>query len=644
MSIQFGRWHFQGAPPAPRYLEKVQGAVARYAPDGTHSYSELGVDILYSALHTTKESRREKQPQVTASGIVVTWDGRLDNRATLLGALGNGIASDSPDVSIVAAAYERWGTSSLASFVGDWALSIWNPHDRSLILAKDAIGTRPLYYSLDQDQMTWSSILDPLVLFAGKSFKLNEDYLAGWFSFFPASHLTPYVGIESVPPSSFVRLAVGQRTVSTYWDFDPDKRIRYSTDAEYEEHFRAVFRESVRRRLRSDSPVLAELSGGMDSASIVCMADAIVAQQSNETPRIDTLSYFSDSELNWNERPYFSKVEEKRGRTGFHIDLGSQDLRPFELERQGFQATPGSGNRRNKAATERSNCIRAGGHRVLLSGIGGDEVTGGVPTQTPELADLIARVRFRTLARQLKVWALAKRRPWFHLLREAACQFLPSAIVPAPKDRKPPLWLDPKFARRYRFALAGYESRLKLFGPLPSFQENVSTFGALRRQLTCNGLPSDPPYEKRYPYLDRDLLEFLCAVPREQIVRPGQRRSLMRRALVGIVPAEILDRRRKAYVSRAPLAALSRERASLDELSTNMLAGSLGIVNAACFAQILQRAREGQEVPIVTLMRTIELEIWLRELRRCNQSRNTPIKIPLRHELSGSDQEQSCAS
>jgi asparagine synthase (glutamine-hydrolysing) len=157
MSIQFGRWHFQSAPPAPGYLEKVQDALAGYGADGSYWYSEVGVDILYSALHTTKESRREKQPQVTASGIVLTWDGRLDNRATFLGQLGNSIASDSPDVSIVASAYERWGPCCLAFFVGDWALSIWNPHDRSLLLAKDPIGTRPLYYSLDQDQVVQRS-------------------------------------------------------------------------------------------------------------------------------------------------------------------------------------------------------------------------------------------------------------------------------------------------------------------------------------------------------------------------------------------------------------------------------------------------------------------------------------------------------
>ena len=86
------------------------------------------------------------------------------------------------------------------------------------------------------------------------------------------------------------------------------------SDAEYEEHFRSVFAQSVRRRLRSDSPILAELSGGMDSSSIVCMADEIISRGQLATPRLDTLSYYDDSEPNWNERPYFSQVEEKRGR------------------------------------------------------------------------------------------------------------------------------------------------------------------------------------------------------------------------------------------------------------------------------------------------------------------------------------------
>ena len=97
--------------------------------------------------------------------------------------------------------------------IGDWALSIWDPHTRSLILAKDPIGTRHLYYSFDENHVTWSTILDPLVLSAGNPFALCEEYIAGWFSMFPAAHLTPYVGIHSVPPSSSVLIRSGKHTV-----------------------------------------------------------------------------------------------------------------------------------------------------------------------------------------------------------------------------------------------------------------------------------------------------------------------------------------------------------------------------------------------------------------------------------------------
>src|SRR5256885_4258588 len=84
--------------------------------------------------------------------------------------------------------------------------------------------------------------------------------------------------------------------------------------------FRNLFRQSVRRRLRSDSPVLAELSGGLDSSSIVCMADDILATGGAETPRLDTLSIYDKTEPNGDDWIYFRKIEEKRGRPGVHID------------------------------------------------------------------------------------------------------------------------------------------------------------------------------------------------------------------------------------------------------------------------------------------------------------------------------------
>ncbi|MFZ0881765.1 MAG: asparagine synthase-related protein, partial [Candidatus Acidiferrales bacterium] len=277
MSAQFGRCSFDKRLPPSDFVEQVSAMLAPYGPDDHSCYHQDGVSILYRAFHTTKESRQEAQPHIARCGALITWDGRLDNRADLIERSSGSLSVDAADVAIVAAAYDRFGAGCFAKLIGDWALAIWNPNEQALLLAKDPIGTRPLYYSVRESEIAWSSVLEPLMLFAGPDFVLNEEYLAGWFASFPAPHLTPYVGLDAVPPSCFVRLERGRRTTRKYWDFDPAKRIRYRSDAEYEEHFRGIFTEAVQRRLRSETPVLAELSGGMDSSTIVCVADTILA-------------------------------------------------------------------------------------------------------------------------------------------------------------------------------------------------------------------------------------------------------------------------------------------------------------------------------------------------------------------------------
>ena len=617
MSVQFGRWNLDGKPVDSTYLAKVRPVIAPYGLDDEGSYAISNLSILYRAFHTTKESRRETQPYVSESGVVITWDGRLDNRAELIRRLCDVITISATDVSIVAAAYDEWGANCFAKLVGDWALSLWDSKSRFLLLAKDPIGTRHLYYSIDNNQVTWSTILDPLVLFAGKSFVLCEEYIAGWFSFFPATHLTPYIGIHSVSPSSSVVIRNGKQTVTKYCDFDPARQIRYRADADYEQHFRAVFGEAVRHRLRSDSPILAELSGGMDSSSVVCMADTIIARGAAETPRLDTISYYDDSEPNWNERPYFTKVEEKRGRTGTHIDFGKHGPFKFEFDDDQFAATPGSSSGRlSETGLQIPSCLASQRNRVVLSGIGGDEFTGGVPTPTPELADLLARGHFRTLAHQLKIWALNKRKPWFHLLFEAAREFFPPGLIGEPQYKRPAPWLDPAFVKRNRTVLRGYGDRTKIFGPLPSIQGHLDTVEALRRQLACSQLSSHPLQEKRYPYLDRGLLEFVSAIPRQQLVRPGQRRSLMRRALVGIVPDEILNRRRKAFVARAPLLYLTLESQGLFDSNQELAAACDGVIDAEKFRHALATASQDQTVSIVALMRTLTFASWMLGLVR----------------------------
>ena len=612
MSLQFGKWSFDGRALSASEFTQARESFKCFSPDEEGFLLRSNVGVLCRAFHTDLYSRREKQPFVAASGLIVAWDGRLDNREALMRELDGHLPRSASDVEIVTVAYERWNTSCFPKLMGDWAMALYDPTNQTLTLARDFLGIRHLYYSISSGHISWSTILDPLVIGADISSELDEEYIAGWLAFFPDARLTPFRKMSAVPPGSYVYVSKERRQVSKFWNFDTGKRIRYRIDSEYEEHFRSIFREAVRRRLRSDSPVLAELSGGTDSSSIVCVADDVVAQEGG--PRLDTVSYYDNSEPSWNELPFLTKIEEKRGTPGWHIDIQEKEYQPPFTDTI-YPMTPAFAGRESTAYLQLQSHLTAAGHRVLLSGIGGDEVLGGVPNPIPELADSLTSGHFADLARQLKAWALSTRKPWIHLLRDTLLFFSPPGFGDARSSGKyqTPCWVKHSFAERSSCAFEGYRTRATIFGSAPSLQENLFTLDGLRRQLCCLPLPASPSYEQRYPYLDRDLLEFLFAIPREQLVRPGQRRSLMRRALSGIVPDEVLNRKRKAFVTRAPALKISGEIERITRKRELALC-ALGVVDREQLLEEMRRSILGADVPIVPLLRAFTLEAWLTAL------------------------------
>jgi len=275
MSVQAGFWNFDGEPADQEFLTRISHAVAEYGPDCETVHVDGPVGMLYRPLHTTRESRVERQPHVCTHKITLTWDGRLDNRDELLAQVLSDMTDDRTDVAIVAAAFVRWGPGCFAKLVGDWALVIWNPLQRELILARDFMGIRPLFYYPKERGPVWCSHLAPLAL-CGDRFTLCDEYIAGYLAFHPDADLTPYREIHSVPPGKYICIRSSRTTVRDYWTSDFRIKPRYKTDAEYEEEYRHLFRQAVTRRLRTDSPIIGELSGGLDSSSMVCMDSSSV--------------------------------------------------------------------------------------------------------------------------------------------------------------------------------------------------------------------------------------------------------------------------------------------------------------------------------------------------------------------------------
>lgn len=617
MSIQAGIWNLNGNPADEQLLLEVSNVMNRHHSNNVRVSCCGSLGMTYRSLHTTHESRLVEQPQTSDHGCMLTWDGRLDNRSDLIETLHLRASSDISDCTIVLAAVELWGAKSFRMLLGDWALALWDPHDQILTLARDFVGVRPLYYELKPERVLWCTHLEPIVLSARHSWTLDEEYVAGYFASLPAAHRTPYAGIKSVPPGTLVRIRRNS-TASTneYWSFNPKKTLTYRTDSEYEAHFRHIFGQAVRRRLRSDSPVLAELSGGIDSSSIVCMADALIAMGDANTQRLDTISYYDDEEPNWNERPYFTKVEQLRGRTGLHIDVGkSQFLVP--VENSCFISIPGT----TQSALEFERCrlrhMEAQGSRVLLSGFGGDEFTGGVPTPIPELGNLLVQLRLLEFATKLRMWSFSSKQPLIQLLIRTLSSFSPvNRFRHRTAHTQMPRWLEPNFIKRHWKIFHETNSYSLFDSYLPSQQAHLHCLDTLKRQLACSSHLFPGRYEQRYPFLDRDFIEFILSIPRSQLVRPGQRRSLIRRALAGIVPAEILNRKRKAFIGRGLIRMLDQEVDTLNQMFRVPLSGNCGYVEADRFLECVRNALHGKELNMLGLLRTVDIEFWLRDLHR----------------------------
>jgi len=611
MGIQFGICNCDGEPVDSDVLERVESLLVPYAPEGISVLRQESCALFYGSCETLSTPALQ-QPYRLQNRDWMMWDGRLDNRSDLRRA-SIGLDPAPTDVEVVASVYQRSETRMFSQLIGDWAISIFSEARQEVILARDFIGSRPLFYRSDKHQITWSTVLEPLVFLGPEVPQVSGSYLAGWIASYPHSHLTPYEGVWSVPPCSMVRIRAGQTSVRKYWDFDPGLAIRHRNDRDYEEQFYLIVREAVRRRMDSSNPILAELSGGMDSSSIVCVADSLLSAGNCQTPRLDTVTYFDAREPNWDELPYAQIVEQRRGRAGTHIDVGPESFVQEEPTRNRFRMIPTSPYARSSAADRFRQLLSGGGYRVVLSGLGGDELLGGVPTPVPELADLLVGLDVRQFLARSFEWALAKRKPILTLWSSVLRQFLPRSTRFSRESFRLS-WLTTEFIARHRHELSVPSLRTRLTGGSPSFQANLEAFESLRSQFSCRSLESDPTFEWRYPFLDRELVSFCFAIPREQMVRPYERRSLMRRALADAVPRQILDRKRKAYVSRALVKVIGAEYARLRGPKP-LRVEELGIVDCGELEHAVQNAEQGRDVATVSLLRTLALEDWLRGLR-----------------------------
>ena len=374
MSGITGIYHRDGYPVDPELLRRMTELIAHRGPDGTGYWVDGPVGMSHQMCHTTPESLHELQPLVDAAGNrCLTFDGRIDNREDLKCALeqsGVALRTDT-DAELVLQAYACWGEQCLKWLIGDFAFVIWDGPGRKLFCARDIQGIKPFYYYLDKHLFLWGSEIRQIfavpVVVKQPNLGMVGEYLIDQVT---SLEETLYTDIMRLPPAHYLMITAERIRKVRYWDIDPAREIRYSTDQEYAEHFLEVFQEAVRCRLRCQTKVGACLSGGLDSSSIVGMVQSLYRKGIVTDPGFETFSLVFPG-LTCDESSYIQDVVDKWHLKYNYVHPLAPDYDYCIQQINKYCDIPDAPNSSMSVPMEQSAQQR--GFRVLLDGLGGDE-------------------------------------------------------------------------------------------------------------------------------------------------------------------------------------------------------------------------------------------------------------------------------
>ena len=624
-------FNFDGAPVSAEQLQIFSQSLSSRGPDRTSLFRSSSIGMCFCALNTTRESRLEKQPLVTPDGDVLLMDGILFNRQELIELLRIGPEEDRTDVAIVSAGLRRHGPGFLSKIAGDFAIIHYDRRSNSLLLARDPFGIRPLFYHRKKNELFVASDLVTLIKISGKQPELDHDFVCTYLVTLPEVGKTPFREFLPVEPAHMVIVRNGQLTSSRFWRPEAIKDIAYQRDAEYEEHCRHLMIEGTRQCLRTDDrPIWITLSGGLDSSTVVCLAHDLVQNGEAEAKELQTYSIVFEDARSSDERQFMRAIEQRIGRTGFHL-IDDPNWLAIPSPKQSFLPVPTPWlcvpGRQDQLRDEMAQC----GARVLLNGLGGDQVFWNIPMPSPELSKLLVDLDLVALHRRTQVWSRTFHKPYLHTLwKMALLPFMPDVVKARFQPKLLiPEWLDRRFARKMHL-----RERTLAHDPYgfddPGKRIQSGLFHQLIRMIASKAYDERDGIELRSPLLYRPLVEFSFAIPFEQKLRPGEVRSLMRRTLRNDLPEKVLTRPGKGEISEAMHKGLLNQSEKVDALLADPLVCSLGYVDRERLWSAVSLAKHGAKLNVGALLKTISLEIWLQSFQHHGGILNTTVKADVR--------------
>jgi asparagine synthase (glutamine-hydrolysing) len=488
---------------------------------------------------------------------------------------------------------------------------IWDPAKRAVVLIADPMGKHSLYYHLTDNYIFWASRPRVLLQFVDAAVRPNPEYMAD-FLINRASSVTPYEQIERVPGGHALSVSTHDQSIRSYWRLAPAE-LHYRKDEEYESRFIELFTESVRCRIQTSGPVFCELSGGVDSSSIACMAKAVAGVDASR--RIKTVAYTFPVSAASDESRY---IQTMVGALDLpHMQFSELDCPLLETVTDPQDIDFPSNDLAFQARHDRlAAAMRSAGSRVVLSGIGGDQLFWSTPPVLLPLLDEIAARRPLGMLQRTGECSRIGGANYFYTLVLGLRTSLKFERHGLPDRMDGPIggWFHSDFVRKADLASRLSAPMGERRGKLPSDAYKHSLIERTMRDFALTRAMGRSYVVTRYPYLDQRLVEFAMGLPFDQCVRWPETRSIVRRALKGRLPDEIINRATKAGPTEAYLRALIYRWPQILKESPRLRVVEYGIVDDQRFRFAIESARMGMVTHAAQLLSTVCLELWLRSL------------------------------
>jgi asparagine synthase (glutamine-hydrolysing) len=558
MSGIIGLWHRDGRPVHHTEVRRLSATLVHRGSDAEGVEIQQGVGFACRLSRILPEAAHERQPLVDPSGVMLVFDGRLDNRDELISILNttSAIAADSPDPALVMACYRAFGDNFPAHLEGDFALGLYDPNQSKLLLARDPVGVRPIHYYASRDLFVFASEIKTLLAHPGIVTHPNDDVVADLlFTRLAAEDtrgVTCFQNIFSVLPAHLAIVNPEGIVTRRYWDFDVARQVRFQSFDEYAAAFRHYFQQAVQRRLRGAGPVAVSVSGGLDSSAIFCLGETLRRSEPVRRPRLLGVSYTFPDGSPSDEKTFLGEIER-----AYDVEITRMDNLPTGIMDGCREAIWHAEAPFLDAQWSRTQAyltaVRGLGAKVLLTGHWGDQFL----FDDAYLVDLCRRGRWLQAWQHINAFGEWVDIPvhWFRrrLFEALLKQYVPGVIVERLREGRnrwrPTGDVLQCYTDGFRERAAPRVPRVAV-QPGRAHAQSLYDHVRSRYHVLCmewnNKVGAMHGLDMAFPFLDRDLIAFLMAIPGEALSRNGVYKGLLRHALQGVLPPSIAHRTSKA--------------------------------------------------------------------------------------------------